>query len=266
MPQAGWSAVSASWTVPGAVLTPVEWRRIFNTFCQQVIRAGFAMIWRVELQRRKQPHVHAVVFVPNDDGLACGRFAIVGVSGWWDILEKAGRFTKGAREHSVTWEKMPIDNLKWWKYLTGHSSKKKAAQLGWKGRQWGVIGRARIVFEKGELIFLTRLQECVLKRAVRRYCRMRRGLRNNWGRTDVMMSPGLRDRLVAWSRTVTPADKETKVQFRGGVDTRAAAVSSVLGQRGDSGKGTKVHKQEDRENGNTIRGALGESEGSRPVA
>ena len=48
-------------TVPGPVITPVEYRRLWNAFRLRILRLQtVTLIWRIELQERRQAHMHCV--------------------------------------------------------------------------------------------------------------------------------------------------------------------------------------------------------------
>ena len=57
----GWVCFGATLTVPGPPISPEEWRRIWVAFRQRVRRyERLAIIWRIEMQEREQPHIHCV--------------------------------------------------------------------------------------------------------------------------------------------------------------------------------------------------------------
>ena len=130
-----------------------------------------AAVWRVELQQRGMPHWHLVVWATDL------RRAFLEIEGAWrsalvawplqspvKVVRRWGRDEvavlcrtqadgvcealgplRGADGRQVTVSPTLLggrdDALR---YLLDHESKRKQAQLGWKGRQWGVIGRARL--------------------------------------------------------------------------------------------------------------------------
>jgi hypothetical protein len=64
----GWQCVGGSFTVPGEDIGPVtahfkELIRQFGQFIQRKMSGG--MVWRMELQTRKMPHLHTLIIVPN---------------------------------------------------------------------------------------------------------------------------------------------------------------------------------------------------------
>jgi len=223
----GWGLQGVTLTVPGEIVDAEEWRSLVNKLSCRLNRAGIGMIWRVELQKRKQPHIHAVVFYPTDRVYRIGHskdwnewtgWSKAVVRGemfveqtWHDVLEESGHWGRGAEKYSVKVNyRLEENDIAWWKYLVGHTSKKKKAQLGWKGRQWGVIGRSRILWDRGDRAELTRRQYYAARRVARRLCRMRRGLRRVVGTTDVMMSHAGAVRLIKWAQTIEDRDTDDR--------------------------------------------------------
>ena len=143
---------AVSHTVPGARLVsltgttadprgPVEWRKIMERFHDRIDRRLVAAIWRVELQKRKAPHAHMMLWVPSD------------VEGWAEFLRSTWLqcigghdlrgLVRGEADHAVMLQE-GVD-AGWVSYLAAHSSKHKVTQLGWLGKQWGVWGQSRFV-------------------------------------------------------------------------------------------------------------------------
>lgn len=143
------------------------------------------MVWRVELQRSRMPHVHIVAYVPygdldeftdpsghvfQDPGMVYDKylppvpvpglrnsfkpvrfswkhpvpsFAFVARRLWLKQLESNSLISDAAFVRSVDCMVLKSDSSI--HYLCDHESKRKQAQLGWQGRQWGVINRAALV-------------------------------------------------------------------------------------------------------------------------
>ena len=103
-------------------------------FVRRFPSCGF--VWRVELQRSRMPHLHLVAYMNIDDVQS----AFIGL--WSDIvlpLFEVGSLSAFLR-HGVVCK--PLDgSIRAFRYLCDHGSKRKQAQLGWQGRQWGVVGR-----------------------------------------------------------------------------------------------------------------------------
>jgi hypothetical protein len=169
-------------TVPGPVITPEECRRLWNAFRLRILRLNtVAIIWRIELQERQQAHFHCICWSTESINIAyymrqawLDNLGILGpvegpygqtadgkkrkpfpysemsVSGWG-----RGWYTDTTArvEHRALWPGAELHAVKigtveqhdffaWWRYLAGHASKAKQAQLGWQGRQWGVVHKA----------------------------------------------------------------------------------------------------------------------------
>jgi len=101
-------------------------------------------VWRVELQQRKAPHLHLLVWLSPSDKvsgfLARSEIArdwcyCVMAAGWpFDGSDGVSNFI----EHGTLWSEVAT-RASALRYLCDHASKHKQAQLGWQGRQWGVI-------------------------------------------------------------------------------------------------------------------------------
>jgi hypothetical protein len=129
------------------VLSPEEWREAMKRERMAVLRAGWAGVWRVELQKRKAPHAHVAMWVPR--GTALGRIADM----WLDATGEGSDFA--AVEHAVHGRRISHDEAGWAVYLALHDGKHKEAQLGWLGKQWGIWNRAKFVSRDPERFELT---------------------------------------------------------------------------------------------------------------
>ena len=157
-------------TIPGEV-TPEEWDKLKRRIFKQWERAGFAVVWRVELQKRGTPHLHCVVWTPADMPME-KRNRLLYVS-WWECLPEEKRFSAGAWKHAAH-VKGPYTDIeqspKWLAYVAAHASKRKKEQLGWKGKQWGIINRS--LFSEREPmveVTMTRQEEKVFERTLSRF-------------------------------------------------------------------------------------------------
>lgn len=147
----GASVWGFTFTIPGKVLEPPAVRRLWHDFVVAYKREyrGVPMVWRIELQTRKQAHWHCVLWL---DGLAAARAVMIA-----DLWRKVVRSHVGAlsRRTDIGFEFHGVD----FKcldgasatgligYLCDHASKHKRDQLGWRGRQWGVVNRHALDFE-----------------------------------------------------------------------------------------------------------------------
>lgn len=116
-----------------------EFRACLNrfkvSFCRRYPNSAF--VYRIELQKRKAPHIHAVLHLAKKDGaFDAGEMSLL----WFRATPLFGGSASSFIRYGV--DSKPLDgggdNLM--RYLCDHASKKKQAQMGWQGRQWGVIG------------------------------------------------------------------------------------------------------------------------------
>lgn len=153
--------VGVTYTVPwkGENFEPFmdEFREVLHrfrvAFCRKYPRSGF--IYRVELQERGAPHLHALTYFAREDlARLCGaglpaaadaRMAaacvqvLVGML-WVSCVTDLhhGSYTKFCK-FGVKAEPLKSDGAMM-RYICDHTSKRKQAQLGYKGKQWGIIG------------------------------------------------------------------------------------------------------------------------------
>jgi len=137
----GAKIMESTFTIPGE-LSREEWDKAWHLFCQKVRRSGAAMVWRVELQKRKQPHVHCIAYLPpNCDQIAVEEMFRLPMV-WFSCLPDRCIKVPGAWLHAVRGSQLKTMNaLEWLRYCAAHSSKHKVEQLGWLGKQWGVVNR-----------------------------------------------------------------------------------------------------------------------------
>jgi hypothetical protein len=128
-------------TIPGDISLE-DWDLSKRRYFRRLERASVGVVWRVELQTRKTPHLHLIVWVPKGSSQVevhkLIRFS------WLECLPDVNRYHEFAFRYAVVL-KGPFTDAKqapeWMAYLAGHASKKKQSQLGWVGKQWGVVGR-----------------------------------------------------------------------------------------------------------------------------
>lgn len=157
-------------TIPGDV-NPDEWDTLRRRISKRWERGGFAVVWRVELQKRGTPHLHCVVWTPASMSIE-KRNGLLYIA-WWECLPEEKRFAAGAWKHA-THVKGPYTDIeqspKWLAYVAAHASKRKKEQLGWKGKQWGIINRE--LFSEREpmlCVSLSRIEEKKFNRTLSRY-------------------------------------------------------------------------------------------------
>lgn len=201
-PPDGFVTVSMTCTIPGPNQGYFEAKRFWDHFCKNfVVRNGWCMIWRAELQKRGQMHWHCILSVPPDekniDARACYE---VSAAVWsaldvlklpqdydckhWDTPHEPITLTKGspvmwvpgANERSV---KCGVDDghSSWYRYMLDHASKAKQVQYFNGGRCWGVVGRK--LYQDAVPLFTSALSDDEMKKLVRMMQRMFRPRRNN---------------------------------------------------------------------------------------
>ena len=134
--------------------TPDEWRDIMKRF-----RNNFAyytsrfnkdqepvLIWRIELQRRGTPHLHCLLWhldyvnIFDDPSYWSNRMRE-------QLLELWIKATREERNEHLERYSIHLESgldARWQEYMISHNTKKKAEQLGWKGRQWGIFNRGAL--------------------------------------------------------------------------------------------------------------------------
>ena len=167
-----------TFTLPWAA-SPDEWRKVWSAYVQRLIKRfpDVAMIWRIELTTGKakksgglrRAHVHALFWIPltcPDElkpimGVGCDSDAWLVVrdyrvrrlaSAWCDawqfyapsLTDEQVKYATSVGERKgngivVKWLDGSTDGAI--HYLCDHTSKHKSEQLGWQGRQWGVVNR-----------------------------------------------------------------------------------------------------------------------------
>lgn len=115
--------------------TPERWEGALKRFRTTLARKypTWAACWRVELQKRKTPHLHCVFWFDEVKHVSWVQYYISEL--WLKAI--------GEQEDMDSWTyAVSVKNLTgasgWVIYCTLHDSKHKKEQLGWKGRQWGI--------------------------------------------------------------------------------------------------------------------------------
>ncbi len=246
----GWQCIGATLTVPGPEITAAEFRRVWRAFRLRLFRLkDIAFIWRVELQERGQPHLHLICWVKSYTGRIFGCFhtgwleclGLLGpaegpckkkssgysVSDWgrcdwkpgWAKTDHRGLWP-GALERAVR-VKETIENNEWgwWRYLAAHASKAKQAQLGWQGRQWGVIGGQNLHKAPAEVLQMSRK---AMDKIIRRLRRLTGCLyASGHGRQTWFDSPSASRRICQWAMSLTG-------EFKGEISNCGAFLKSSL--------------------------------------
>lgn len=173
----GGTRVGVTLTLPWVVR---DWSCVMDDFRQVMHRfrvyffrrfPSSGAIFRVELQRRGAPHVHMVSFhrLPLPDDLSSRYFAL-----WLDSLRgdlRGGSLSAFARRGVVVDTDLNFIGVV--RYLCDHASKRKQAQLGYKGKQWGILGKANLRFSSGFPFEISDREFVLLSRFLRRLGRFR---------------------------------------------------------------------------------------------
>ena len=113
-----------------------------------------ACVFRHELQRRKVPHCHMVCYLSDFDfpvvlkgrSASIGDFRSVVFSMWLNALNGFSYDVKLSAFHKCGVKVQSLDgNLAMFRYLCDHASKHKRSQLGYQGKQWGIINKSLLV-------------------------------------------------------------------------------------------------------------------------
>lgn len=146
------------WLATHEDLAMEEFRQVWHRFAVSIRRAlpDCAIIYRVELQQRRAPHVHGMIYVPerriaqDTSTPACGvplgdpppswLLAACLVAWFRAVTDLHGGSFVGFARHGVMVEAIP-DHGAMLRYMSDHASKLKQAQLGYKGKQWGFVNR-----------------------------------------------------------------------------------------------------------------------------
>ena len=121
----------------------VVWNRFQTYFKRKFIYSS--IVFRHELQLRGVPHSHAILYLSEKDCVSFENLQAILLSLWgaaflWDFR---GGSASGFARRGVVVERLE-NNQAMIRYITDHTSKKKKSQLGYKGRQWGIINKANL--------------------------------------------------------------------------------------------------------------------------
>lgn len=168
-------------TVPGIQLLEAEsFRKIHHKLVVWANNRRVPLVWRVELQKRGQPHLHCVVFTDVKMILWLFRMWFK----WLDSLEPVlnAEFVDDSKKkevveisraylhgscHAVELEKLGGD-FRVWRYLVAHMSKSKQEQSGWCGRNWGVVCRELFSPVAADGFYVSEKEFFMIRRWVRR--------------------------------------------------------------------------------------------------
>ena len=201
----------ATFTVPwkGDNFAPLmdEFRECWNRFGVLFRRAypNSSMIYRVELQKRGAPHIHALTYLKDGDGdgldapraadsVAVAALLQVDLFHMWSrsVPDLHHGSIEGFVERGVKVEPIP-DSGALYRYVCDHTSKHKQAQLGYKGKQWGKVGQCNLVKAQAAALpdFIDDRHEVRFLRMLRKVMRYRvtaRRMGKPWKRPPVFGS------------------------------------------------------------------------------
>lgn len=181
-------------TIPGDILTPDQVRVLWYDLIRHEFPRTFphsGLIWRIELQQRKQAHWHCVAYLASEDCSVKGLSADVSEAVlaedfkrlWRSLVFKLVPHTNwseatlfGFFEHGADVQRLQGSAIVG--YVCDHESKSKQAQLGWQGRQWGIVSRRNLDFEGSTVDEVTADQH---KKAARQFRRLQNALRTRGG-------------------------------------------------------------------------------------
>lgn len=181
-------------------------RKSFRCWYNAIVKLHplVGMIWRVELQKSRMPHVHLVAYLPfiddwvdssgkefdgskivfenffgrvsrkpfvirwsnNGRPLSVPRFCADARRLWLKQLEKNNLKTEQSEVRSVDCRIIRSDCSV--HYLCDHESKHKQDQLGWQGRQWGIINGSALAFVESAPVALSKHQQGLFSRCYAR--------------------------------------------------------------------------------------------------
>lgn len=151
------------------------YRSAFNRF-GLMFRRRFPnsyLVFRHELQIRRMPHCHCVLYlscrdVDSDLLRLFGSMWLISMS-----YQSYGGDWAGFSRHGVDVQTL-TDCTVAYRYIADHASKHKRSQLGYIGKQWGVLGRSNVVaIIPDELVFPSLELRNAFFRTISKICRFR---------------------------------------------------------------------------------------------
>ena len=190
----GWCPFGVCLTIPGPVLPVERVRYLWHDWVMyyRLHHPDMPCIWRIELQTRGQAHWHLLVWSQTrEDRPAAADVVWMGLE-WRRLVRRIvgpldGRTDRGFDRHGVDIRPLVGASATGMVgYLCDHESKRKQAQLGWRGRQWGVLNRRLLRWDTSPIVVVTPRQHVL---AVRQYRRLQQRLRRDGVYTGVRITP-----------------------------------------------------------------------------
>lgn len=215
-----------TFTVPGLDnLTVDEFKILHHAFCSWLNKHKFALVWRVELQRRGMPHLHCVFFGTMYNWMRiCNEwFTLLNGRKVWsvekvsavcsELIEMPRSWVNGA-SHAVDVCKLD-GGFSAFRYLVAHMSKAKRDQLGWRGRNWGVVSRSKFHEMEKRSVWINESQYIKVLRWVRRWTRRKVYARRGcaWWVSDSRVLGSMLDFVI--DRDMRGGGAESDVAARG---------------------------------------------------
>lgn len=153
-----------------------KYRECFHRFTISLSRRlpNSASIFRHELQQRKMPHTHIIIWLSNIDGSSFrkGDLLALVLELWARAMQ--GELYGGDINHFFKYG-VKVDplssNVAMMRYLCDHTAKSKQAQLGYIGKQWGYINRKHFVSPAVDVFSMTPEQAIQVSRTLSRFSR-----------------------------------------------------------------------------------------------
>ena len=147
-----------------------KFRNVFHRFRVSWVRCfprcGF--VWRVELQRSRVPHLHLISY--HDSPVSSSDY--LGL--WFSSLSTdflIPSLSAFARRGVLV--ELLDGSINSYRYICDHGSKAKQDQLGWIGRQWGIIGKGLFSDRLGSTFDIPDFLEIPFNRFLSKVCRFR---------------------------------------------------------------------------------------------
>lgn len=106
-------------------------QRLIDNASKGRFSEGFFLVWRIELTKNRVPHFHIICYTKDKKD-------VLFMSDIWLAMVKKYYNITPYRDASVKIQEITSYEGAY-KYIATHSSKHKKDQLGWQGRQWGII-------------------------------------------------------------------------------------------------------------------------------